>query len=195
MNSCIDYYKYRNLWIKEKIYNYYNTTVSNNYIKSDKHLNNLNPIHSKSRSEENLINQSTICNVDRNNKGTGERRGGILLIHEDKILVIHQIHSGYWGFPKGRLEENELPISGAKRELEEETGIKDIIIPDQQPLIINISGPTFMFIVNISFKPEVYPDYIEIDGYQWVTLDDLKKLPISYLTKKIIKKLEKNPIF
>ncbi|MEJ2690591.1 MAG: NUDIX domain-containing protein, partial [Deltaproteobacteria bacterium] len=33
----------------------------------------------------------------------------------------------YWDFPKGLQEENEEPLAAAVREVEEETGIKDLV--------------------------------------------------------------------
>ena len=44
-------------------------------------------------------------------------------------LLLHY-HSGHWEFAKGHIEEGENPEEAAKREIREETGIKDIkIIP------------------------------------------------------------------
>ncbi len=37
------------------------------------------------------------------------------------LLVQH--HAGHWSFPKGHPEKGESPLSAARRELEEETGI------------------------------------------------------------------------
>lgn len=42
------------------------------------------------------------------------------------FLVLEGL-SGNWGFPKGHLDEGETAIEAAKRELYEETGIKNII--------------------------------------------------------------------
>lgn len=47
-----------------------------------------------------------------------------------EYLLLHY-EAGHWDFPKGHIEKNENPIETAKREVEEETGIKDIeILPD-----------------------------------------------------------------
>ena len=44
-------------------------------------------------------------------------------------LLLHY-PSGHWEFAKGHIEEGEKPESAAIREIEEETGIKDLkIIP------------------------------------------------------------------
>ena len=55
------------------------------------------------------------------------RAAGIVLIWDNKILLIHPTNSSWkkstCGIPKGKLELGEDSLSGALRELEEETGI------------------------------------------------------------------------
>lgn len=48
-----------------------------------------------------------------------------------KILSVRNSKGQYWGLPKGTPEGDEEPLTTAKRELEEDTGITDIeIYPD-----------------------------------------------------------------
>ena len=58
--------------------------------------------------------------------------GGIVLI-ENKILLVKNrlseeyvgdYDSGFWGYPKGHLDDQETPIKAAEREVYEETGFK-----------------------------------------------------------------------
>ena len=58
--------------------------------------------------------------------------GGIILI-DDKILLVKNrlseeyeadYDSGFWGYPKGHLDDEETPIKAAEREVYEETGFK-----------------------------------------------------------------------
>lgn len=44
---------------------------------------------------------------------------------EKEFLLLHY-PSGHWDFPKGHIEEGEKEEETARREIEEETGIKDI---------------------------------------------------------------------
>lgn len=44
-----------------------------------------------------------------------------------KYLLILDSH-GNWGFPKGHVEEGENPVSSARREISEETGLDDLIL-------------------------------------------------------------------
>ena len=58
--------------------------------------------------------------------------GGIVLI-DDKILLVknrlseeyaRDYDSGFWGYPKGHLNDEETPLKAAEREVYEETGFK-----------------------------------------------------------------------
>ena len=58
--------------------------------------------------------------------------GGIILI-DDKILLVKNrlseeyaddYDSGFWGYPKGHLDDEETPLKAAEREVYEETGFK-----------------------------------------------------------------------
>ena len=62
-----------------------------------------------------------------------ERSAGIIVFRKegDKFvyLLLHY-GLGHWGFSKGHIEKGETPQEAAKRELEEETGIKEVqIVP------------------------------------------------------------------
>ncbi|MDO8594832.1 MAG: NUDIX domain-containing protein [bacterium] len=51
----------------------------------------------------------------------------VLIVQEDTVLLVRHTNSkhieGIYGLPGGRLEEGETEAEGAKRELEEETGL------------------------------------------------------------------------
>jgi predicted NUDIX family NTP pyrophosphohydrolase len=62
---------------------------------------------------------------------------GLLMFSETinglKVFLVHpggpffsNKDDGYWGIPKGLIEENEELLTAAKREFEEETGIKQV---------------------------------------------------------------------
>ena len=58
--------------------------------------------------------------------------GGIVLINNKILLVKNKLSdeykndytSGFWGYPKGHLDEKETPVKAAEREVFEETGFK-----------------------------------------------------------------------
>lgn len=59
---------------------------------------------------------------------TQKSAGFIVFRRDGKAIEYLLLHHGsdYWNFPKGRLESGETEEEAAFRELEEETGIKDI---------------------------------------------------------------------
>lgn len=55
-----------------------------------------------------------------------EAAGGIVINKDDKILFIYRL--GKWDLPKGKLEPNEKLDEAALREVEEETGLKELVL-------------------------------------------------------------------
>lgn len=57
-----------------------------------------------------------------------EFSAGFIVFREIKGREYLLMHHGtdYWNFPKGKLESGESEIDAAKRELTEETGLKDV---------------------------------------------------------------------
>ncbi len=52
--------------------------------------------------------------------------GALVSNEHEEYLMIHRL--GYWDLPKGKIEKGESIIKAAKREIEEETGAKKVII-------------------------------------------------------------------
>lgn len=59
-----------------------------------------------------------------------EKSCGIILFNDNKVLLLQHNDTGntrgHWDFPKGHMERGESEIQTALRELEEETGLKDL---------------------------------------------------------------------
>lgn len=54
--------------------------------------------------------------------------GGLVVNNKGELLFI--LRHGIWDLPKGKLEEDENPAEGAKREVEEECGIKNLLVEE-----------------------------------------------------------------
>jgi len=75
-----------------------------------------------------------------------EKSCGVVLFNEQKVLLLQYATGqkegewdlqGHWDFPKGHVDKGETEIETATRELEEETGIKNIILLDNFRKTIN----------------------------------------------------------
>ncbi|MBU8892054.1 MAG: NUDIX domain-containing protein [Bacteroidales bacterium] len=55
-----------------------------------------------------------------------EAAGGLVITNDKKALFIYR--RGKWDLPKGKLEKNENPETGAIREVEEECGLSNLLI-------------------------------------------------------------------
>jgi 8-oxo-dGTP pyrophosphatase MutT (NUDIX family) len=74
--------------------------------------------------------------ANRRNGGTRRGRrarietsaGGVIYRWRDGDAYVLLIRDGYrhWGFPKGHLEDGETPAAAALREVEEETGLRNL---------------------------------------------------------------------
>jgi len=133
----------------------------------------------------------------------GRRSAGILLFRETsgalEVLLVHpggpfwaQKDDGAWSIPKGEFEENEDALTAARRELEEETGLRpggDAIAlePLRQPggktvyawAIRGDADPAA--IKSNTFSMEWPPhsghtqDFLEIDRAGWFTMKEAKR--------------------
>lgn len=117
-------------------------------------------------------------------------RAGCALIYKDLVLLVHQKESGFWGFPKGRLNaverENKNLAMCAVRELKEETGV---VI--EQEILENRArdSRTFIYTVILNEIPEITIDYKEIDDYKWVNFWDIN-VTLSNSGKILYKKIQ-----
>lgn len=103
--------------------------------------------------------------------------GGIIKNSDNKYLLIKERKEKYYGMyniPAGHLEENELLIDGAKREIKEETGytvdVKGIVqIGDTEKFT------SFIFYCEIISEQESY-NSDEILSIEWLSLDEINNI-------------------
>jgi 8-oxo-dGTP pyrophosphatase MutT (NUDIX family) len=110
-----------------------------------------------------------------------EAAGGLVLNNKEALLLIKRL--GYWDLPKGKLESNETKEQGAMREVEEECGIKGLLIlkplkPSYHIYSHNeqwILKKTHWFLMRYKGFENLTPQVEEnITEVKWVNLKDLK---------------------
>jgi 8-oxo-dGTP diphosphatase len=117
----------------------------------------------------------------------------IYVIKDNRLLLgkRKKVGNGFWGLPGGHLEWGESPLEGAKRELEEETGINTGNLIYKNTVSVALSD-THYISVNFILK-DFYgePKLIELDKfYEWKWFE-IDKLPSNIFIghKKIIENL------
>ena len=112
--------------------------------------------------------------------------GGVVLNPDGKVLVINQ-HGTSWSLPKGLIEKGEDALAAARREIYEESGIRDVNVVKKlghyQRHRINIDGTIdttelktihmFLFTTQQTTIKPIDPDNPEA---RWVDKHDVKQL-------------------
>lgn len=126
-----------------------------------------------------------------------EKACGTIVINDNKVLVIQQ-KQGFWGFPKGHMEQGKNEIETAIRETKEETNL-DVIIEDKTRFCLtyfiedkNIHKEVVYFVAKVDGKVDIKPQIEEINSIAWIdiakvedilTFDNLKELWKAVLNK------------
>lgn len=107
-----------------------------------------------------------------------ECAGGIVK-NKNRVALIKMKKVAGWGFPKGVIENNEISLDAAKREILEETGIKDTLfvrelgayqrpVADGQPILLNIN--MFLFETN---QENIAPIEDDVLDAKWFSADEV----------------------
>lgn len=126
---------------------------------------------------------------------------GVIPIFKDKddfyILLVKNTKGGHWGLPKGTPEKDEKYIDTAKRELFEETGIKDIKIKmeptfeekydfEQNGTAYSKTNTYYLGFVNEMTEGNQLD---EIDELKWVKIDEVQSTLTRQSAIDVVKKL------
>jgi 8-oxo-dGTP pyrophosphatase MutT (NUDIX family) len=128
-----------------------------------------------------------------------ERSAGAVIFRKQNNTVYYLLlhyQAGHWDFPKGNIERGEEPEETARREIFEETGIKDIeFVPGFKETIkyfYKREGKTFYKTV-IFFLAQTKTKKVKISwehqGYQWLPYKQaLRRLTFNN-AKELFKKI------
>ena len=120
---------------------------------------------------------------------------GVVIIRYDlgvpKVLFLRTYN--HWDFPKGGIEGSENKLQAAIREVEEETGIKDLnfrwgkVLYETEFYGKNHKKVSY-FIAETKQKEIIFginpkTNLIEHEEYRWLTFEEAKKLSVSRIEK------------
>ncbi len=131
------------------------------------------------------------------------RSCGVIPIFKDgdnyKILIVKNTRGGHWGLPKGTPENNETPLETATRELYEETGIKDNIQIQTEPIFIEKYlfeqdslkyNKTVTYYIGTVNEMIIGSNLDEIIEARWVSIEESKNFIDRTSTLDLINELE-----
>lgn len=120
---------------------------------------------------------------------------------DGQILLLQKAYGeregGTWGVPAGKLEKEESPEEGAKRELFEETGIciqSASQIQHFGSLYIRKPGIDYVyhqFKIQLDKKPDVRISQ-EHQDFQWVALSQIENLPLMDGAKQVLDRYQEH---
>ena len=126
--------------------------------------------------------------------------GGVIKNNDNKYLMIREKKKekyGMYNIPAGKLNENEILIDGAKREIKEETGY-DVNVKGIVQIGSTKTFTSFIFYAEISFEQGQY-NSDEILSVEWLSYDEIKNnyynLRSPELLLDAIKCVEDNKIY
>ena len=105
-----------------------------------------------------------------------EKSCGCIIVNDEKILLVEQVNSGTYNFPKGHMNPGETEIETAIREVKEETNL-DVIINDQLRFPLSyvqkgtINKEVVYYVASITNINDLKPQIKEINKMLWVNID------------------------
>jgi len=123
-----------------------------------------------------------------------ERSAGAIVFKKDKEIEYLLLHyeSGHWDFPKGHIETNETEQQTLKREIEEETGIKDVKIVHGFKEIIHYYFKFNNELINkevVFYLAQTNTEQVKLSfehiGFEWLPFEEAKE-KLTYKNAKVI---------
>jgi 8-oxo-dGTP pyrophosphatase MutT (NUDIX family) len=125
-------------------------------------------------------------------KGSRSKAGAVIFDEKSNVVLV-QSRGNLWGFPKGSLEDGESPITGAIREVSEETGIQ--LKPNQLREKIKVNRSTYFQVIikHVPLSVQQFPDN-DVNAIAWIKPSCLEymvnscKMNLNSHAKQICKK-------
>ncbi len=125
---------------------------------------------------------------------------GIVVVNAQGLALLceRSDYANQWQFPQGGINNGELPIDAAKRELYEETGIKSVKLLASNPTTLHYDFPPkiaahhkykgqeqywFLFEFNgddSEINLQINPNEIEFKSYRWAPIEEALEAVVEF---------------
>ena len=121
-----------------------------------------------------------------------EKACGCIIIDNNKVLLIQQ-NQGFWGFPKGHVEDNETEEETALREVKEETNIDVKILSNKRykmEYVTDKGNPKeVIFFVATPISKDIKKQDEEIKDIKWLGFEEALKIITYDNTRELFRKV------
>ena len=118
--------------------------------------------------------------------------GAVIINPQNQVLIMFQKQNRYWELPKGKMESGENEMETLKREIEEETGIKDLKVFKDSKNSFSYKFTLHGYIINkrnIYYIATVKNSNIRISHehlrYKWVNINQVNNF-FKHINQKIL---------
>jgi len=116
----------------------------------------------------------------------------------DSLFLLIQHQAGHWGFPKGHANPGESALETAKRELEEETGIRDCEVLEEPSFVEHYSfvkegepiEKTVTYFLAFVNSMEVQLQAEEIQNSAWICFEEAVKLITFDANRQVLREVK-----
>jgi len=116
----------------------------------------------------------------------------------DTLFLLIQHQAGHWGFPKGHANPGESALETAKRELEEETGIRDCEVLEEPSFVEHYSfvkegepiEKTVTYFLAFVNSMEVQLQAEEIQNSAWICFEEAVKLITFDANRQVLREVK-----
>lgn len=129
-----------------------------------------------------------------------ERSAGFIIFRKDKDgrrLYLVLDYGRFWDYPKGHVEKGEDDLTAALRELDEETGIRDVTQVEgfsHELKYFFRKGKTLIRKTVLFFLAESETDEVKLShehaGYEWLPIDEALKRVTYPSSRKVMQEAD-----
>ncbi|WP_069649936.1 (deoxy)nucleoside triphosphate pyrophosphohydrolase [Caloranaerobacter ferrireducens] len=116
-----------------------------------------------------------------------------IIIKGEEILIAQRRNLGKekfkWEFPGGKLENDEIPQDGLKREIKEELDITIEVDDIFEVVYHKDDEKKILLLCYLARYIKGTPKTLECNDFRWVKIKDLEKYDFSEADKKVLEKL------
>ncbi|MBN2644183.1 MAG: (deoxy)nucleoside triphosphate pyrophosphohydrolase [Desulfuromonadaceae bacterium] len=107
----------------------------------------------------------------------------------------HQQHPGLWEFPGGKLEENESPEAGLRRELDEELGLEVEIEGIYHVLHHRYETGPVLLLVYRCRSHSTRVEHRQVADHAWALPEQLSEYAILPADAELVRRIQRDPRF